>query len=86
MKISFAPSVPTLAVKSNDNTHCANPRNSPITSVQPTNTWVILAEQLQALLDLGNSHVAGTGQEEWNHACDLCCYFYWTFPFKSTGG
>jgi hypothetical protein len=20
--------------------------------------------------------MAGTGQEEWNHACDLCCYIY----------
>jgi hypothetical protein len=29
-------------LKFNDNTHCANPRNSPIISIQPTNTWVIL--------------------------------------------
>jgi hypothetical protein len=29
-------------LKSKDNTHCANPRITPITSVQPTNTRVIL--------------------------------------------
>jgi hypothetical protein len=29
-------------LKSNDNTHCANPRNSPIASVIPTNTQVML--------------------------------------------
>ncbi|KAJ7830210.1 hypothetical protein B0H13DRAFT_1566509, partial [Mycena leptocephala] len=31
------------------------------------------AERLRPLLDLRNSHMAGTGQEEWNNACDLCC-------------
>ncbi|KAJ7255485.1 hypothetical protein B0H12DRAFT_534610 [Mycena haematopus] len=34
------------------------------------------AERLRALLEGRNSRMAGTGQEEWNHACDLCCYIY----------
>ncbi|KAJ7475645.1 hypothetical protein FB451DRAFT_1557538 [Mycena latifolia] len=34
------------------------------------------AERLCALLEMRNSRMAGTGQEEWNHACDLCCYIY----------
>ncbi|KAJ6570314.1 hypothetical protein B0H10DRAFT_2354309 [Mycena sp. CBHHK59/15] len=34
------------------------------------------AERLRALLEGCNSRMAGTGQEEWNHACDLCCYIY----------
>ncbi|KAJ7349748.1 hypothetical protein DFH08DRAFT_1079096 [Mycena albidolilacea] len=34
------------------------------------------AERLRPLLDLRNSRMAGNGQEEWNHACNLCCYIY----------
>ncbi|KAJ7687968.1 hypothetical protein B0H17DRAFT_677228 [Mycena rosella] len=34
------------------------------------------AERLRALLEVRNSRMAGTGQEEWNHACDVCCYMY----------
>ncbi|KAJ7278736.1 hypothetical protein C8J57DRAFT_1059707, partial [Mycena rebaudengoi] len=34
------------------------------------------AERLRALLEARNSRMAGTGQEEWSHACDLCCYIY----------
>lgn len=32
------------------------------------------AERLRGLLAVRNSQMARTGQEEWNHACDLCCY------------
>ncbi|KAJ7080155.1 hypothetical protein B0H15DRAFT_787367 [Mycena belliarum] len=34
------------------------------------------ADRLRSLLEVRNSNMAGTGQEEWNHACDLCCYIY----------
>ena len=34
------------------------------------------AERLCVLLEARNIRMAGTGQEEWNHACDLCCYIY----------
>jgi hypothetical protein len=33
-------------------------------------------ERLSTLLKARNGRMAGTGQEEWNHACDLCCYIY----------
>ncbi|KAJ7360786.1 hypothetical protein DFH08DRAFT_1073966 [Mycena albidolilacea] len=33
-------------------------------------------ERLRPLLHHRNSRMAGTGQEEWNHACNLCCYIY----------
>ncbi|KAJ7836494.1 hypothetical protein B0H13DRAFT_1563125, partial [Mycena leptocephala] len=33
-------------------------------------------EWLSTLLKARNGRMAGTGQEEWNHACDLCCYIY----------
>ncbi|KAF7349146.1 hypothetical protein MVEN_01436900 [Mycena venus] len=34
------------------------------------------AERLRPALDARNFRMAGTGQEEWNHICDLCCYIY----------
>lgn len=30
---------------------------------------------LQPAMVARNNHMAGPGQEEWNHACDLCCWF-----------
>ncbi|KAJ7825864.1 hypothetical protein B0H13DRAFT_1657729 [Mycena leptocephala] len=33
-------------------------------------------ERLSTLLKARNGRMAGTGQEEWTHACDLCCYIY----------
>ncbi|KAJ7128595.1 hypothetical protein C8R44DRAFT_909853 [Mycena epipterygia] len=42
----------------------------------PHNSVSSQAERLRALLEVRNSRMAGTGQEEWNHACDLCCYIY----------
>ncbi|KAJ7085254.1 hypothetical protein C8R44DRAFT_821540, partial [Mycena epipterygia] len=34
------------------------------------------AERLRPALEACNICMAGTGQEEWNHTCDLCCYIY----------
>ncbi|KAJ7241324.1 hypothetical protein B0H12DRAFT_1250422 [Mycena haematopus] len=34
------------------------------------------AERLRCALEVRNSRMAGTGQEEWNHYCDMCCYIY----------
>ncbi|KAK7038548.1 hypothetical protein R3P38DRAFT_2615722 [Favolaschia claudopus] len=34
------------------------------------------AERLRPALEARNSRMAGTGQEEWNHYCDLCCWIY----------
>ncbi|KAJ7212989.1 hypothetical protein GGX14DRAFT_360980, partial [Mycena pura] len=34
------------------------------------------AERLRPALEARNSRMAGTGQEEWNHYCDLCCHIY----------
>jgi hypothetical protein len=34
------------------------------------------ADRLRALLEARNARMAGTGQEQWNHACDLCCHIY----------
>jgi hypothetical protein len=34
------------------------------------------AERLRPALEARNFRMAGTGQEEWNHICDLCCYIY----------
>jgi len=33
------------------------------------------AKCLQTAMVARNSHMAGPGQEEWNHGCDLCCWF-----------
>jgi len=33
------------------------------------------AKCLQAAMMARNNRMAGPGQEEWNHACDLCCWF-----------
>ena len=30
---------------------------------------------LQPAMVARNNRMAGPGQEEWNHACDLCCWF-----------
>jgi hypothetical protein len=30
--------------------------------------------RLQPALAMRNRRMAGTGQQEWNHACDLCCW------------
>ena len=32
------------------------------------------AKRLQPALRLRNRRMVGPGQEEWNHACDLCCW------------
>ncbi|KAF7351601.1 hypothetical protein MSAN_01592600 [Mycena sanguinolenta] len=34
------------------------------------------AERLRPALEARNSRMAGTGQEEWNHYCDLCCCIF----------
>ncbi|KAJ7135719.1 hypothetical protein C8R44DRAFT_848587 [Mycena epipterygia] len=34
------------------------------------------AERLRPALEARNIRMAGTGQDEWNHTCDLCCYIY----------
>ncbi|KAJ7037282.1 hypothetical protein C8F04DRAFT_1257200 [Mycena alexandri] len=34
------------------------------------------AERLRPALEARNIRMAGPGQEEWNHFCDLCCYIY----------
>ncbi|KAJ7078210.1 hypothetical protein C8R44DRAFT_896024 [Mycena epipterygia] len=34
------------------------------------------AERLRPALEARNIRMAGTGQDEWNHICDLCCYIY----------
>ncbi|KAJ7831279.1 hypothetical protein B0H13DRAFT_1654703 [Mycena leptocephala] len=34
------------------------------------------AERLRPALESRNERMAGPGQEEWNHICDLCCYIY----------
>ncbi|KAJ7768876.1 hypothetical protein B0H16DRAFT_1307716 [Mycena metata] len=34
------------------------------------------AGRLRPALEARNFRMAGTGQEEWNHICDLCCYIY----------
>ena len=31
-------------------------------------------KRLQPALQARNRHMVGPGQEEWNHACDLCCW------------
>ncbi|KAJ7929413.1 hypothetical protein B0H13DRAFT_2310564 [Mycena leptocephala] len=33
------------------------------------------AERLRPALYKRNSRMAGTGQDAWNHVCDLCCWF-----------
>ncbi|KAJ7275993.1 hypothetical protein C8J57DRAFT_1061935 [Mycena rebaudengoi] len=33
-------------------------------------------ERLRPALEARNIRMAGTGQEEWNHACEACCYMY----------
>jgi len=34
------------------------------------------AKQLQPAMRAHNLHMAGPGQEAWNHACELCCWIY----------
>lgn len=34
------------------------------------------AERLRPALEARNRRMAGPGQEEWNHACNLCCWVY----------
>lgn len=35
----------------------------------------IQAKRLQPAMVARNNRMAGPGQEEWNHGCDLCCWF-----------
>jgi len=34
------------------------------------------SRRLRPALEARNLQMVGPGQEEWNHACDLCCWIY----------
>jgi hypothetical protein len=34
------------------------------------------AHRLRPALEARNRQMVGPGQEEWNHACDLCCWVF----------
>jgi len=49
------------------------------------------SRRLRPALEARNARMVGPGQEEWNHACDLCCWIYedengvlCTFSFPET--
>lgn len=43
------------------------------------------AERLRGALQERNMRMAGTGQEAWNHACDLCCWIETDKDGNATG-